>query len=377
MKGSGTVFRRIRWIIGTCGLVAAAIGFFQSPYYEVAKVALDYDEPYAIAAYRLANLPASDYEREIETAIAEAEFDDARQIVAIGESRGHHFDPDLIARTIETPAARSFREGTEFARGFITGEVKGLSGLAGAVSSDFLVVGDIRDILVQGPKAVRGEDYDAFVLGLSLVGVATVLPSGPLDVGASVLKTAKRTGKMSARLSGMLTDTLKRLVDVGALKTALAGGPKRAVKLTRSSGAARVVKVSEKSGAKTGAKSALARRFDGVVRPGPAKELAGVATSLQTIAGKGGLKASVRALGHADTPADLGRIAKLSAKTGDKTAGVLKLLGKGSFRLGKLLMKVVYAVIWALGWFLGAIWYALSIARTLARMSRRMATSAA
>ena len=371
------MFRRIRWIIGTCGLVAAAIGFFTSPYYEVAKVALDYDEPYAIARYRLANLPKANFEREIEQAIDDAEFDDAQQIVAIGEAEGHVFDPDLVARTIETPTARNLRQGKDFALGYITGEVKGVTGFAGAVTSDFLVVGDIRDIAIQGPKAIRGEDYDAFVLGLSLVGVATVLPSGPIDVGASVLKTAKRSGKMSARLSGMLTHTLKRLIDIGALKTAIAGGPKRLIKLNRVTGAPRVIKVSEKSGLKSMEKSALARRFDGVVRPGPAKELAEVATATQAIAGKGGLEASVRALSHADTPADLGRIAKLSARTGDKTAGVLRLLGKGSFRLGKLLMKVVYAVIWALGWFLGATWYALSIARTLARMSRRMATSRA
>ena len=193
------MFRRIRWIIGTCGLVAAAIGFFTSPYYEVAKVALDYDEPYAIARYRLANLPKANFEREIEQAIDDAEFDDAQQIVAIPTRR----------------------------------------------SSDLLVVGDIRDIAIQGPKAIRGEDYDAFVLGLSLVGVATVLPSGPIDVGASVLKTAKRSGKMSARLSGMLTHTLKRLIDIGALKTAIAGGPKRLIKLNRVTGAPRVIKVSD------------------------------------------------------------------------------------------------------------------------------------
>ena len=368
------LFRRIRWIVGTCGLVAAAIGFFSSPYYEVAKVALDYQEPYAIASYRLANLPKSDFEREIEQAIDDAEFDDARQIVEIGEAQGHVFDPELVARTIESPGARTIREGTDFARGFITGEVKGVSGFAGAVSSDFMVVGDIRDILIQGPRAISGQDYDKFVLGLSLVGIATVLPSGPIDVGASVLKTAKRTGKMSARLSKGLTHTLKRLVDVAALKTAISGGPKRIVRMARKSGAPRVIKVSDKQGLKSMEKSSLARRFDGVLRPGPAKELAEVAAATQTIAGKGGLKASVRALAHADTPADLGRIAKLSAKTGEKTAGVLKLLGKGAFRLGRLLMKVVYAAIWALGWFLGAIWYSLSIARTLARMSRRMAT---
>ena len=219
--GLRQLFRRIRWIVGTCGLVAAAIGFFSSPYYEVAKVALDYQEPYAIASYRLANLPKSDFEREIEQAIDDAEFDDARQIVEIGEAQGHVFDPELVARTIESPGARTIREGTDFARGFITGEVKGVSGFAGAVSSDFMVVGDIRDILIQGPRAISGQDYDKFVLGLSLVGIATVLPSGPIDVGASVLKTAKRTGKMSARLSKGLTHTLKRLVDVAALNADL------------------------------------------------------------------------------------------------------------------------------------------------------------
>ncbi|TDH37838.1 hypothetical protein E2A64_01475 [Pseudohoeflea suaedae] len=354
--------------------MTAAIGFFSSPYYQVAKVALDYDEPYAIASYRLANLPKSDFEREISEAIDAAEFDDARQIVAIGEAQGHAFDPDLVARTVETPAERTIRESAQFARGFVTGDVRGVSGFAGAVSSDFMIVGDIRDILIQGPRAISGQDYDRLVLGLSLVGIATVLPSGPIDVGASVLKTAKRTGKMSARLSKTLGRTLTRLVDVEALKAAISGGSTRIVRMARKSGSARILKVSDKQGLKAADKSALVRRFDGVLRAGPAQELAEMAAATQTIAGKGGLKASVRALAHADTPADLGRIAKLSARTGDKTAGVLKLLGKGSFRLGRLLLKVVYATVWALGWFLGAVWYSLSLARTLARMSRRMAT---
>lgn len=86
-----------------------------------------------------------------------------------------------------------------FTEGAISGEPKDLASLLGSLSLDFFVVGDIRDLTVQGWKTLNDGNGDTLVMGLSAVGLATTL-SPQFDWIPSMLKAFKRSGKLSAEL---------------------------------------------------------------------------------------------------------------------------------------------------------------------------------
>lgn len=74
----------------------------------------------------------------------------------------------------------------------------------------------------------------------------------------------------------------------------------------------------------------------------------------------GGFYTATHALRYADNAKDLGKINKLANHYGASTASVLTLLGKGAFKLGKLVYWIISAMISIIIWLLFAIWYVLS-----------------
>jgi len=92
--------------------------------------------------------------------------------------------------------------------------------------SDMTVVGDLRDLSTEGIKLVNDENYDKVVLSIATIGVglsASQLLSGgtstPLKVGASVIKVAKKTGKISKSFLEVISSKLAKAVDIKMLKT--------------------------------------------------------------------------------------------------------------------------------------------------------------
>ena len=62
-------------------------------------------------------------------------------------------------------SATVVRNTWQFGEGFVTGQGDTNAGLAGAVSSDLTVVGDVRDIAAEGTKMLAGEEYSELILG--------------------------------------------------------------------------------------------------------------------------------------------------------------------------------------------------------------------
>ena len=80
--------------------------------------------------------------------------------------------------------------------GALTGTGNTPEALAGAVVADLFVFGDIRDLVVQGSKGLRGQEVDEVIVGLSAVGIAlTAAPA--FDLGTALLKFARRAGAMT------------------------------------------------------------------------------------------------------------------------------------------------------------------------------------
>lgn len=367
---------RIRKAIAAVTLVSTGVAFFASPMYSAAKLAFSYYDPLSITEFRLNGLSTDQYVEKIEEAIADEDFDDAARIIEIAEEQGHRFDPELVARARESTTARTWRYGKDFAAGFATGDASSPASIVGTMAADYLIVGDLRDIAIEGPKAISGQDYDKLVLGLSLFGVATLVPgTGPIDVGASVVKTAKRAGKLSAGLTNSLGRSARNLIDVGALKRTLSGSSEAMFRLPSLAGMSKILTNASLSDVgkfdfvafrKATADlvpldlAAVKRRFTGVLRPTAINEITDFTTTTAAISQKGGVKAAFRSLGKADNPGELKRFGNLAEKTGDRTSSVIRLLGKGAIHLADLIYTIVAALIYAVAWLIGAIWSAMS-----------------
>lgn len=105
--------------------------------------------------------------------------------------------------------AKAVYQARELAKGFLTGESEELYGQAAGVASDLMVVGDVRDLLRAGAALTEGREPDPLITALAAAGLAMTVAGwyaagSPAAVsvkaGASVLKTAKRTGRLSLTL---------------------------------------------------------------------------------------------------------------------------------------------------------------------------------
>lgn len=326
-------------------LATTASAFAASGGFGLLKLAATYAEPETIAEFRLRHTSRAAYVAAIEQAVREEDFDDARRMVRLAGKSGHDLPPELIAATEPGAAAEAWFTGRDFLYGAATGDVSSMATLGGTLAADYLVIGDIRDIALQGSRLVQGEDYDGLILGLAAFGLVTLAPgSGPLDLGASLIKTAARTKRLSVPLRRTLTRLSADLIDTGALRRMWRTTPDL-----------------DPATAK--------RTLSPVIRPKAAAELGAIARNTGDLLQAGGVKTAMRGLATIDNAAtDLPRLTKLARRMGDDSATVLRLFGKGAFRLGKLAYALAAAIIAVIGWCLGLVWTVVATLRDLRRL---------
>jgi hypothetical protein len=107
-----------------------------------------------------------------------------------------------------------------FATGAVTGEASDTAGLLGSLTLDMLVIGDIRDLLVQGYKEFDSGQGDEVIMGLSTVGLLLTL-APELSWAPSLFKTFWRGNRVSGPFQKQITKGLskaRRTGDYSALK---------------------------------------------------------------------------------------------------------------------------------------------------------------
>jgi hypothetical protein len=92
--------------------------------------------------------------------------------------------------------------------GAITGQGQSLERLIGAVTADFFLIGDVRDLVIQSAKQLIDGDSDELILLLSAAGVVTTL-APEIDWAPSVLKAARKAGALSTKMGEHLVALLK------------------------------------------------------------------------------------------------------------------------------------------------------------------------
>ena len=131
-----------------------------------------------------------------------------------------------------------------FLRGATSGEPTDMASMLGSLSLDLFVVGDIRDLAVQGWRQARHGNGDTVILALSAVGLATTVAPN-LDWAPALLKAFRRVGALSARFARHLGRLSRRslrtmdfahlsavITDVGKAAGRLGPGPLRGAMLS-------------------------------------------------------------------------------------------------------------------------------------------------
>lgn len=373
--------------IGGAMLAASLIAFLYSNQFAALKLAFNFWDPLAITQYRLSQLSDEEYKAAVEQALGEGDISEAQSLVVIARENGRELPAELVERTQENPFEFGVRTAWSFANGATTGEVSDAASISGALAADYVGVGDARDVLIEGTKLIKGENYDKLTLGLSLAGLATVVPgSGTADIGFSLVKTANKAGKLSKGLATRLRKVTTRLIHVDELKRGLSRSSLPKFKIPSVTALrATLGNVNWGSVAKGDFRQlrkplsemmpmdtrAAKEAFSGAIRKEAIDEIGILTRSASGVMSSSGVNATLRAMEHADDAKELSRFRTLAAHMGDKTGAIIKVLGKNAIKLGKLLYTVIIILIAVLGWILSAMWFLYSVTRPVYRSAKR------
>jgi hypothetical protein len=288
---------------------------------------------------------------EIDAALAGNDGDLGASFVALADREGVTVDPSQRTRvTAALDASQAPAQmARDFAQGFATGKAAALPGYAGIIAGDLTAYGDIRDLWREGAKLWTGEPHDELVLGLAAVGlaltgmtVATIGSALPARGGVTLVKAARKSGRLSPTLAASTTHILHEAVDLKALQ-----------------GAVRSAARFDVSGAREGVRAA--------VRPAALGRLRGIADNSLVFYRRAGARATQDALGLAHDAGEVRKAARLAEHYGSSTRAALKVLGRGALVLVGSLMTLAGWVLTGLVWLWATLLGVAALTRWLTR----------
>ena len=279
------------------------------------------DEPAQLADVRLnsalRNNPALIADN-IEAALAANDADLANSFVELARDKNIAVSDDLSKRVSDAVAEENSTShfAKRFATGLVTGNADDVASLSGTVAGDLFVFGDIRDVVREGKHLAMGEDTDHLVLGLATAGLAvtaaTYVSVGgavPLRAGLSMVKDARKVGRLGEGLTQWAGRSAREIVDAPVLQQAVASGS--------------VLRPGETV-------SAIKAAF----RAEKAGALVRLAKDVGRVGEKAGMRGALDTLRIAEGPKDVARAARLAESKGGQTRAILKLLGRGALAAG-------------------------------------------
>jgi hypothetical protein len=274
----------------------------------------------------------------VERALANGDADLASSFVALARDKNVPVPEETSRRVAEAVAEENSTShfAKRFATGLVTGNADDVASLSGTVTGDLFVFGDIRDVVREGKHLAMGEDTDRLVLGLATVGLAvtaatyvSVGGATPLRAGMSLVKDARKVGRLGEGLAEWAGRSAREVVDAPALQQAVASSS--VLRPGESVSAIKAAFRAEKAG--------------GLVR---------LAKDVGRVTEKAGTRGALDTLKIAEGPKDVARAARLAEAKGDQTRAILKILGRGAL----LLMTGMFDI--AL-WLLGALFTLFSV----------------
>lgn len=282
-------------------LFAITAGFFLRAGLIVHERMTAADDPVAVTDQALAASFTRDVaQNEIRSALASGDVDLAQSFVDLAAERSLPIDAGLPAKVKAADADQHTVANTtgRFVHGLWTGEPTDFASLAGTAFGDLFLFGDIRDAAREGTRYLTGRQYDPWILGLAGAGIAITAvtyasfgATAPERVGVSLVKAARRTGRLN---------------------------PALAVRAAREA-----VKVEGAGG------------------------LVGLAQNTGRIEAKAGSQAALDSLAIAQEPQDMSRLSRLAAVKGGKTRAIVKLLGRAAIVLTASAFELASWLLWA------------------------------
>jgi hypothetical protein len=320
---------------------------------EAESLLMAQDDPVRLSDHQLDRSFDSEIaRREIEEALKAKDADLAQSFLDLARDRKVQVEPSLAARVDEanSAAAAATRAAGSFAHGLITGEPEDLAGLAGTTVGDLFVFGDIRDAIREGTRMANGEPADELILGLAGVGIAitagTYLSLGsaaPARIGVSVLKAARRTGRLTAQMGQWLGRTLRQVVDIPALRSAV-------------------------SGASIAQPAVAVRAVRGAVKVEKSRDLVRFVSDVGRVQSRAGTQAALDGLRIAQGPRDVARVARLADVKGSRTRAILKMFGRGALFLAAGAFNLAW---WVIGAIFTVLMFVASLKRAVERATER------
>jgi hypothetical protein len=296
------------------------------------------DDPAALADYAVArSFDATVAGREIDAALAADDAELALSFLDLAREQNVPIDPALVEKVERANAklavaARSFGS---FARGLVVGEADDVSGFAGTAVGDLFVLGDIRDVVREGARLASGDDADEVVLALACAGLAVTAgtyamlgAAAPARVGLTLVKAARKTGRLGGAMAAWINRSLRETVDWTALKGA----------------------ISARSLAQP---AAAARTMREAVRVEKAQPLLRFVGDVGRVQASAGTRAALDGLKLAEGPRDVSKLARLAAAKGGKTRAILKLAGRSAIVLAVGAFDLAMWLFWAFVTLLG------------------------
>jgi hypothetical protein len=307
------------------------------------------DDPVKIVDHQLArSFNAEVATREIEAALKADDADLAQSFLDLARDRNLAVDPALAKRVEDanSAAAGVARAAGSFAHGLVVGEPDDIAGMSGTLLGDLFVFGDVRDAIREGSRMASGEPADELILGLAAVGIAITAgtyasfgAAAPARIGVSVVKAARRTGRITTEMAQWIGRTVNDIVDFGAIRRAIAN-----VSIAEPAVAVRAVRQA--------------------VKVEKTQDLVKMVSDVGRVQSRAGTRAALDGLRVSQGPRDVAKVARLADVKGNRTRAILKMFGRGALFLAVSAFNLAW-------WVLGAIITVLSFVMALKRATER------
>jgi hypothetical protein len=195
-----------------------------------------------LARLQLAAMPSFDYAAEVRHLRAAGRYGEALVIADAGldaTTGAEHSSIEQEKDKTRSEQASILRRLKDAGLGALSGQGDSLEGLVGAIAADMLVVGDVRDLLIQSSRYAVDGEADEVVIALSGLGLALTL-APEIDWVPSLLKIARKTGAMTRRMGEFVKEAAKarKLDDLKAIlkdtrALSAAASPGGAIRLMR------------------------------------------------------------------------------------------------------------------------------------------------
>jgi hypothetical protein len=314
--------RRGRISLAVVGVAASAIAAtaLWPQAHEAYAVLAAQDDPAELADAQVNSVLRNNQKivsQNIEAALASHDADLASSFVALARDKNIPLADDLVQRVADAVAEEnsSSHFAKRFATGLVTGDADDAASLSGTVAGDLFVFGDIRDVVREGKHLVFGETTDRLVLGLAAAGLAvtaatyaTAGEAAPIRAGLTLVKDARKVGRLGDGLAEWTGRTARDIIDTPALEQAVASGSVLQPRKTVSAISA----------------AFRAEKAGGLVRLGK---------DVGRITERTGTRGAMDSLKLAEGPKDVSRAARLADAKGGETRAILKILGRGALLL--------------------------------------------